>query len=107
MLLAAPAWPAQQSPRLLTARGDSQPWSPYRVIELLGVEETFQGHVVQPPCSEQRLLPLDQLVRIPTQPDLECFQAWCIYHLSGLPVPVLHHHHCKKFLSYIQSKSIL
>jgi len=30
------------------------------------------------------------------QLDLECFQGWDIYHLSGQPVPVFHHPHCKK-----------
>ncbi|KAK4810053.1 hypothetical protein QYF61_005116 [Mycteria americana] len=41
-------------------------------------------------------LQLDQVAQSPIQPDLECFQGWGIYHLSGQPVPVLHHPHLLK-----------
>ncbi|KAK4816838.1 hypothetical protein QYF61_023902 [Mycteria americana] len=49
----------------------------------------------QAPCNEQGHLQLDQAAQSPIQPDLECLQGWGIYHLSGQPVPVFHHHHCK------------
>ncbi|KAK4832829.1 hypothetical protein QYF61_025817, partial [Mycteria americana] len=38
-------------------------------------------------------LQLDQVAQSPSQPDLEWFQGWGIYHLSGQPVPVFHHPH--------------
>ncbi|KAK4831876.1 hypothetical protein QYF61_019888 [Mycteria americana] len=41
-------------------------------------------------------LQLDQVAQSPSQPDLEWFQGWAIYHLSGQPVPVFHHPHGKK-----------
>ncbi|KAK4818441.1 hypothetical protein QYF61_013128 [Mycteria americana] len=59
---------------------------------------TFKGHVVQTPCNEQGHLQLDQVAQSPIQPDLECFQGWGIYHLSGKSVPVFQHSHCKKIL---------
>ncbi|KAK4831029.1 LOW QUALITY PROTEIN: hypothetical protein QYF61_014917 [Mycteria americana] len=40
-----------------------------------------------PPCNEQGHLQLDQVAQSPIQPELECFQGWGIYHLSGQPVP--------------------
>ncbi|KAK4810853.1 LOW QUALITY PROTEIN: hypothetical protein QYF61_008825 [Mycteria americana] len=38
----------------------------------------------------------DQVAQSPVQPDLECFQGWGIYSLSGQPVPVSHHPHLLK-----------
>lgn len=38
---------------------------------------------------------LDQVAQSPVQTDLECFQGWGIYHLSGASV---YHHNCKKLL---------
>jgi len=57
--------------------------------------------VIQPKplCHEQGHLQLDQVAQSPVQPDFECFQG--IDHLSGQPVPVLHHPQGKKFLPYI------
>jgi len=77
-----------------------------RLVECFGLEGTFRGHLAQHPRSEQGHLPLDQVAQSAVQPDLECFQGWGIDHLSGEPVPVFHHPHCK-FLPYIQSKSAL
>ncbi|KAK4813629.1 hypothetical protein QYF61_014389, partial [Mycteria americana] len=45
------------------------------------------------PLQEQGHLQLDQVAQSPVQPDLEGFQGWGIYHLSGQPVPVPHHPH--------------
>ena len=59
------------------------------------------------PCNEQGHLQLDQVAQSPMQLDVEGFQGWGIYHLSGQHVPVFHHPHCKKFLPYIQSKPTL
>jgi len=76
-------------------------------IECFGLEGTFRGHLAQPPCSEQGHLQLHQAAQSPVQPGLECFQGGGIYTLSGEPTPVFHHPHHRKFLPYIQSKSIL
>ena len=45
------------------------------IIESFGLEGTFKGHLVQPPCNEQAHLQLDQVAQSPVQPDLECFQG--------------------------------
>jgi len=79
----------------------------HKIIEQFGLEGTFRGHLAQLPFSEQGHLQLEQVAQGPVQPDLECFQGLGIYSLSGQPVPVFHHPHCKKFLPYIQSKSTL
>jgi len=76
-------------------------------MKCFGLEGTFRGHVVQPPCSEQGHLPLDQVPQSPVQPDLESLQGWGLHHLSEQPVPAFHHPHCQKCLPYIQSKSTL
>jgi len=78
-----------------------------RIIECFGLEGTFRCHPAQPPCSEQGHLQLDQVAQSPVQPGLGCFQGWGLHCLSGQPVPVFQHPHCKKFLPYIQSKSTL
>jgi len=78
-----------------------------RIMEQFGLEGIFRGHLAQPPCSEQGHLQLDQGAQSPIQPDLECFQGWGIYHLSGQPVAVFHRSHCQKFFPNIQSKSTL
>jgi len=82
----------------------------HRIIEWFGLERTFKGHLAQTPCREQGHLQLEQAAQSPVQPDLESFQGWGIYALSGQPVPVCHHLHCKKFLLYtylLQSESTL
>ena len=73
----------------------------HRITEWFGLEGIFRGHPVQPPGNEQAHLPLDYVAQSPIQPDLECFQGWGIYHLSGQPIPVPHHPHRKKFLPNI------
>jgi len=74
---------------------------------LIELEETFRGHLVQPPCSEQGHLQLDQIAQSPVQPGLECLQGSGLHCLSGQSVPVFYHPHGKKFLPSIQSKSTL
>jgi len=59
------------------------------------LEGTFRGHLVQALSNDQQHLQLDQVSQSPIQSDLECFQGWGIYHLSGQPVPVFHHPQCK------------
>jgi len=48
----------------------------YRIIVWFGLEGTFKGHLVQPPCNEQGHLPLDQVAQSPIQPDLVRFKQW-------------------------------
>jgi len=71
------------------------------------LEGSHKSHPVQLPCSEQGHLQLEQVAQSPIQPDLECHQGWVIHHLSGQPVPVPHRTYCKKFISHVQSKSLL
>ena len=59
------------------------------------------GHLVQPPCNQQGHLQLAQVAQSPVQPDLECFQGWGIYHLSGQSIPVFHHPRCENVLPHI------
>ena len=68
------------------------------IIEWLGLEGTFEGHLVQPHSNKQGHLQLDQAAQGPVQPHLERFQGGGIYHLSGQPIPVFHHPQCKKFI---------
>ena len=78
----------------------------FGITEWFGLEGTFRGHLVQLPHSEQGHLQPDQVAQSPVQPGLECFQGWGSDHLSGQLGPGFHHPHGKKFLPYIQSKSI-
>ena len=49
------------------------------------LEGTFEGHLVQLPCSEQRHPQLSQLAQSLVQPDLECLQGQGILpHLDNL-----------------------
>ena len=50
------------------------------------MEGPFKGHLVHPPCIDQGHLQLEQVTQSPVQPDLECFQGWGIYLLSGRSV---------------------
>lgn len=49
----------------------------------MGLGRTFKGHLVQPLCTQQRPLQLEQAAQSSIQPELEWFQAWTIYHLSA------------------------
>ena len=76
----------------------------HRTIESFELEGSRKGHLVQPPCSEQGHLQL-HWGQDPVKPDLGCLQGWGIHHISGQPVPVLHHPYCRKHLPYNQSTS--
>lgn len=58
------------------------------------------GETVQPLL--QHLL--DPVAPNPIQPDLGCFQAWGIHHLSGQPLPVPPHPQQEEFPPPIQSE---
>jgi len=73
---------------------------------MLGFEETFRGHLAQPPCSEQGHLQLDQVAQSPVQPGLEHFQGGGSHNFSGEPVPVFHHPHGKKIFFVISSLNV-
>jgi len=77
----------------------------HRITESLELEGTFKGHLVQLPCNEQGHLRLDQVAESLVQPGLESLQGRGFYHISGQPVPVPHHPHCKRLFPYIQLKS--
>ena len=55
-------------------------------MESFELRGTLKGHLIQLSCSEQGPLQLSHVAQGPLQPDLECFQGWGIYHLSGQPV---------------------
>ena len=60
----------------------------HAIVESFELEETSIGHLVQLSCNKQGHLQLNQDAQRPIQSDLECFQGWGTYHLSGQPVPV-------------------
>ena len=59
----------------------------HRITDWFGLEGTFRGRPVLPPCSEQGYLQLDQAAQSPVQPGLGGFQGWGISHLSGQAAP--------------------
>jgi len=79
----------------------------HRITESFGLEGTFKGHLVQPPCHEQGHLQLNQVPQSSVQSDLKCFQGRGLDHLAGKLVPGFNHRHCKEFLPYIQSDCTL
>ena len=50
----------------------SHSMSLHRIIELIELEGTFKGHLVQPLCNDQGHIQLDQIAQSPIQPDFEC-----------------------------------
>jgi len=68
----------------------------HRITEWFGVEGTFEGHLVYPPATSRDVF--TQVAQSPVQPGLECSQGWGISRLTGQPLPVLRHPHCKRFL---------
>jgi len=57
------------------------------VIELIALEGSLKGRLVQLLCEEQGHLQLHQVAQSPTvQPDLECLQARGSHHFSVQPV---------------------
>ena len=57
---------------------------------------TFKGHLVQLPCNEQGYAQLDQVAQGLIHPCLESLRGLGINHISGQPVPVPDHRHCKR-----------
>lgn len=71
-----------------------------RIIEFLDLEGTSEGHLAQLSCNEKRCAQLDQLAQGLFQPHCENLQGQDIDHISGQPVLVPYHPHCKSFSSY-------
>ena len=65
----------------------------HRIIESLELEGTFKGHQVL--WKEQGQPQLNQVAQSLAHPDHECLQGWGIHHISGQPVLMPHHPHCK------------
>jgi len=76
-----------------------------KIIKSLELEGTFKGRLAQLSCTKQGLLQLDRVAQNPVQPDLECVQGQGIHHISGHPVPMPYHPHCKRLFPYILPKS--
>lgn len=55
----------------------------HRITQLFGLEGSFKSHLAQVPSNQQGHGRLHQIVQKPVWTDLECFQAWGIYHLCG------------------------
>jgi len=72
-----------------------------KIIKSLELEGTFKGRLAQLSCTKQGLLQLDRGAQNPVQPDLECVQGQGIHHISGHPVPMPYHPHCKRLFPYI------
>ena len=79
----------------------------HRIIEFLELEWTFRGHLVQLSCNEPGYIQLDHVGQSLIQPLLESLQGLGIHHISGQPVSVSHHPHCKRLIPCIQPKSTL
>ena len=67
---------------------------------MVWVGRDLQDHVVPTPCCRQGHLPLDQVAHSPVQSGLECFQGRGIHNHTGQPVPVPHHPHRWRRVSY-------
>jgi len=52
----------------------------HRIIELVELEETLKGHLVQLPCNELGHLQLHQVAQSLIKPDLEHLRGWSTYH---------------------------
>lgn len=79
----------------------------HRIIEYIELEGICIGHVVQLSCKEQGHPLLSQVAQSLIQPGPPCLQGQGFYHISGQPVPLPHHPHCKRLFPYIQLKSPL
>jgi len=69
-------------------------------------ERDLKDHLVPTPSCRQGHLPLDQVAQSPIQPGLEGFQGGGIHNLSGQPVPLCHHPHCKEFLRNVNEYNL-
>ena len=74
------------------------------MIESLELKGTFKSHLVQLSCSGQGHRSWN--VHSLTQPHFESLQGWGINHISGQPVAVPHHPHCKRFVSNLNLPSL-
>lgn len=52
-------------------------------MEQFGWKGIFEGHLAQPSHNEQGHLEADQAAQSLTQPDIQFFLGWVIYHLCG------------------------
>jgi len=79
----------------------------HSITESLELEGTSEGRLVQLPGNEQGHPQLDEVAQGLIQPYLESLQGRGINHITGQPVTVPYHSHCRRFFPYIQPKSTL
>lgn len=94
---------ALPSPHSHTKRKQLWIWyllHPHRITKCFELVGTFKSHLVQTSCSDQGHPQLGHIAQSLIQHSLDSFQGWEFYHLSGQPVPIFHHPHCKNSFSF-------
>lgn len=82
--------------RLLTINNSTGSWQITELWNTFYWKGPFEGHLIQPLCTDQGHLSLHQVSYSPIQPDIEC---WQLGHLPLLcqHVPMCYHCHHKNF----------
>lgn len=94
---------------------DIVPWksaeAQHRIVEsqhsrIFCVGQDLQRPSSPIPCYEQRYLLLGNIAQSPFQVTCK-LQCWGTHSFSGIPVPVSHHSHQKKYLPHAQTNSMI
>lgn len=94
---------------------DIVPWksaeAQHRIVEsqhsrIFCVGKDLQRSSSPIPCYEHRYLSLSNIAQSPIQATWK-LQCWGIHSFSGVPIPVSHHSHEKKYLPHAQSNSMI